>query len=171
MIITTGPFGYPAAALDIMGKKRTTTKKFLTKSKKLFSRPIPRLKFGYLSRNLISSSMDSSDGLSTCLNELSDQSKKQFVITKLPVNSDLIDFSRKNQLKFEKFVLNGGEEFELVCTVSPKNLSKVYKIAKKNKINIFEIGYVRKGKKVVFAKNGKYSTISDKGWKHFQRNS
>ena len=53
MIITTGPFGYPAAALDIMGKKRTTTKKFLTKSKKLFSRPIPRLKFGYLSRNLI----------------------------------------------------------------------------------------------------------------------
>ena len=171
MIITTGPFGYPAAALDIMGKKRITTKKFLTKSKKLFSRPIPRLKFGYLSRNLISSSMDSSDGLSTCLNELSDQSKKQFVITKLPVNSDLIDFSRKNKLKFEKFVLNGGEEFELVCTVSPKNLSKVYKIAKKNKINIFEIGYVRKGKKVVFAKNGKYSTISDKGWKHFQRNS
>ena len=164
-------FGYPAAALDIMGKKRITTKKFLTKSKKLFSRPIPRLKFGYLSRNLISSSMDSSDGLSTCLNELSDQSKKQFVITKLPVNSDLIDFSRKNKLKFEKFVLNGGEEFELVCTVSPKNLSKVYKIAKKNKINIFEIGYVRKGKKVVFAKNGKYSTISDKGWKHFQRNS
>ena len=171
IIITTGPFGYPAAALDIMGKKRITTKKFLTKSKKLFSRPTPRLKFGYLCRNLISSSMDSSDGLSTCLNELSDQSKKQFVITKLPVNSDLIDFSRKNKLKFEKFVLNGGEEFELVCTVSPKNLSKVYKIAKKNKINIFEIGYVRKGKKVVFAKNGKYSTISDKGWKHFQRNS
>ncbi len=115
--------------------------------------------------------MDSSDGLSTCLNELSNQSKKQFVITKLPVNSDLIDFSRKNKLKFEKFVLNGGEEFELVCTVSPKNLSKVNKIAKKNKISIFEIGYVRRGKKVVFTKNGKSSTISDKGWKHFQRNS
>ena len=171
IIITTGPFGYPAAALDIMGKKRITTKKFLTKSKKLFSRPTPRLKFGYLCRNLISSSMDSSDGLSTCLNELSSQSKKQFVITKLPVDSDLIDFSRKNKLKFEKFVLNGGEEFELVCTVSPKNLSKVNKIAKKNKISIFEIGYVRRGKKVVFVKNGTYSTISDKGWKHFQRNS
>ena len=58
-----------------------------------------------------------------------------------------------------------------MCTVSPKNLSKVNKIAKKNKISIFEIGYVRRGKKVVFVKNGTYSTISDKGWKHFQRNS
>ena len=72
--------------------KRMSTKNFLKKTKKLFSRPTPRLKFGYLARNLLSSSMDSSDGLSTCLNELSDQSKKQFVITKLPVNSDLIDF-------------------------------------------------------------------------------
>ena len=170
-IITTGPFGYQAAAIDIMKKKRMSTKNFLKKTKKLFSRPTPRLKFGYLARNLLSSSMDSSDGLSTCLNELSDQSKKQFVITKLPVNSDLIDFSQKNKLEYENFVLNGGEEFELVCTVSPKNLSKVNKIAKKNKIKIFEIGYIRRGKNVVFEKDGKYSLVFDKGWKHFERNS
>ena len=169
IIITTGPFGYQASALDIMNKKRKTTKEFLTKSKKLFFKPIPRLKFGYFARNLISSSIDSSDGLSTCLNELSNQSKKQFIITKLPVNSDLIDFSRKNKINFTKFVLNGGEEFELVCTVSSKNLSKIYKIAKKQKITLFEIGYVTSGKNVIFQKNAKRSTIHDKGWKHFQK--
>ena len=168
IIITTGPFGYQASALDIMNKKRKTTKEFLSKSKKLFFRPMPRLEFGYFARNLISSSIDSSDGLSTCLNELSVQSKKQFIITKLPVNSDLIDFSRKNRINFTKLVFDGGEEFELVCTVSPKNLPKIYKIAKKLKITLFEIGYVAKGKNVIFEKNGTQTIIQDKGWKHFQ---
>ena len=168
VIITTGAFGYQAAALDIMNKKRITTKKFLTKSKKLFFRPIPRLEFGYSARNLLSSSMDSSDGLSTCLNELSNQSRKQFVITKLPVNSDLVDFTTKNKMNLSNLVFNGGEEFELVCTVSVKNLPKIYKIAKRKKIKLFEIGYVARGKNVVSKSNGKRFTIHDKGWKHFQ---
>ena len=168
VIITTGAFGYQAAALDIMNKNRITTKKFLTKSKKLFFRPVPRLEFGYSARYLLSSSMDSSDGLSTCLNELSNQSRKQFVITKLPVNSDLIDFATKNKINLSNLVFNGGEEFELVCTVPPKNLPKIYKIAKKKKINLFEIGYVARGKNVVSESNGKCLTIHDKGWKHFE---
>ena len=168
VIITTGAFGYQAAALDIMNKKRITTKKFLSKSKKLFFKPVPRLEFGYSARNLLSSSMDSSDGLSTCLNELSNQSSKQFVITKLPVNSDLIDFATKNKINFANLVFNGGEEFELVCTISPNNLSKIYKIAKKLKINLFEIGYVRRGKNVISESDGKRLPIHDKGWKHFQ---
>ena len=169
IIITTGPFGYQAAAIEIITKKRKSSKNFLKKSKNLFDRPIPRLEFGYMSRNLISSSMDSSDGLSTCLNELSLQSKKQFVLTNLPVNSDLIDFSFKNKINFEKFVFNGGEEFELVCTVSPQNLPKIKNIAKKKKITLYEIGHVQKGKNVIYEKNGKRFIIYDKGWKHFQR--
>ena len=168
-IITTGSFGYQAAAIEIITKKRKATRKFLKKSKNLFYNPIPRLQFGYLCRNLISSSIDSSDGLSSCLNELSLQSKKQFILTKLPVNTDLIDFSLKNKINFEKFVFDGGEEFELVCTVSPKNLSKVKKIAKKEKILLFEIGYVKKGKNVIYEKSEKQFTVYDKGWKHFQR--
>jgi thiamine-monophosphate kinase len=168
VIITTGAFGYQAAALDIMNKKRVTTKKFLTKSKKLFFRPVPRLEFGYSARNLLSSSMDSSDGLSTCLNELSIQSRKKFVIKKLPVNSDLIDYATKNKLNLSNLIFNGGEEFELVCTVSPKNLAKIYRIAKKKKINLFEIGYVTRGKNVVSESHGKRLTVLDKGWKHFE---
>ncbi len=169
VIITTGPFGYTGAAIDMITKKRIATKKFRDKSMKLFSRPNPRLKFGYLTKKLLTSSIDSSDGLSTCLNELSTQSKKQFVITKLPVNSDLVDFSIKNKIKLEKLVFDGGEEFELVSTVSPKKLSKIKKIARKEKMRLFEIGYVKKGKNVIFEKNGKIYPVNDKGWKHFSR--
>ena len=168
LICTTGPFGYTSAAMEIILKKKKTIKKFSIKSKNLFFKPKPRLEFGYKSINHITSSMDSSDGLSSCLNEMSKQSKKKFLITKIPTNKDVIEFSEKNKINLNKLVFDGGEEFELVFTVAPKNLKKINALAKKNKINIFEIGHVSKGNGVFFD-NGKESfKIKDKGWQHFR---
>ena len=47
IICTTGPFGYTSSALEIIMKKRKSTKFFSTKSKNLFFKPKPRLKFGH----------------------------------------------------------------------------------------------------------------------------
>ena len=148
--------------------KRKSDKTFSTKSKNLFFKPKPRLKFGQESVNYITSSMDSSDGLSSCLNELSNQSKKKFLITKIPTNKDVIKFSEKNKIDLNKLVFDGGEEFELVFTVAPKNLKKIHALAKKNKISIFEIGYVSKGKGVFFDDGNESYKIKDKGWQHFR---
>ena len=114
VICTTGPFGYTAAALEIIMKRRKAIRSFSTKSKNLFFKPKPRLKFGQESVNYITSSMDSSDGLSSCLNELSNQSKKKFLITMIPTNNDVVEFSKKNKISLNKLVFDGGEEFELV---------------------------------------------------------
>ena len=168
VICTTGPFGYTAAALDIILQKRKTTKSFSTKSKNLFFKPKPRLKFSQKSIRYITSSMDSSDGLSSCLNEMSQQSKKKFVITKLPTNEDVKEFSIENETSLNKLVFDGGEEMELVFTVMPKNLRKIYMIAKKIKMNIFEIGYVTKGDGVFFDDDEESFRIKDKGWQHFR---
>ena len=61
-----------------------------------------------------------------------------------------------------KLVFDGGEEFELVFTVTPKNLKKIHALAKKNKINIFEIGHVSKGKGVFFDDGDNSYKIKDK---------
>ena len=167
VICTTGPFGYTSSALEIIMKKRKSTRFFSTKSKNLFFRPKPRLKFGQESVDYITSSMDSSDGLSSCLNEMSQQSKKKFLITKIPTNKDVIEFAEKNKTSLKKLVFDGGEEFELVFTVTPKNLKKIHTLAKKNKICIFEIGHVSKGKGVFFDDDDSYK-IKDKGWQHFR---
>ena len=167
IICTTGPFGYTLSALEIIMKKGKSTRFFSTKSKNLFFKPKPRLKFGQESVNYITSSMDSSDGLSSCLNEMSQQSKKKFLITKIPTNKDVIEFSEKNKTSLKKLVFDGGEEFELVFTVTPKNLKKIHTLAKKNKICIFEIGHVSKGKGVFFDDDDSYK-IKDKGWQHFR---
>ena len=168
IICTTGPFGYTSSALEIIMRKRTSTKKFSTKSKNLFFKPKPRLKFGHECMNYISSSMDSSDGLSSCLNELSNQSKKKFMITTIPTNKDVIEFATKNKISLNKLIFDGGEEFELVFTVTPKNLKKIHALAKKNKISIFEIGHVAKGKGVFFDDGDNSYKIKDEGWQHFR---
>ena len=168
IICTTGPFGYTAAALDIILKKRKSSKTFSTKSKNQFFKPKPRLEFGHKSISYTSSSIDSSDGLSSCLNELSIQSKKKFLITKIPTNNDVREFSEKNNTSLSRLVFDGGEEFELVFTVTPKNLKKIHALAKKNKISIFEIGQVSKGKGVFFDDGNNLFKIKDNGWQHFR---
>ena len=168
IICTTGAFGYTAAALEIMLKKKKSSKSFSTKSKNLFFKPKPRLEFGHKSANYTTSSIDSSDGLSSCLNELSNQNKKKFLITKIPTNKDVIGFSKKNGISLNRLVFDGGEEFELVFTTMPENLKKIHALAKKNKISIFEIGHVSKGKGVFFDDGDNLFKIKDNGWQHFR---
>ena len=168
IIITTGPFGYTSSALQILLKKKKSTKEFSNIAKTKFFHPIPRLKFGIACKNLLSSSIDSSDGLSSCLQELSASSKKRFVITKFPVKDDVKDFVSMNKLDLKDIILNGGEEFELVCTVPSKNLEKVKRNAKKLKVDLYEIGIVTRGKHVVLKNNTGQSRIIDGGWLHFQ---
>jgi len=168
IICTTGPFGYTSSALEIIMNKKKSTKVFSIKSKNLFFKPKLQLKFSHECVNFITSSMDSSDGLSSCLNELSNQSKKKFLITKIPTNNYVIKFSEKNKISLNKLIFDGGEEFELVFTIMPKNLKKIHTLAKKYKINIFEIGHVSKGKGVFFDDGDNSYKIKDKGWQHFR---
>jgi len=169
VIIASGPFGYTGAGLSILLKNKKCSKKFGAKAKRAVFKPNCRLMFGLKNKNYFSSSMDSSDGLSTTLNEMSSQSKKRFVINKLPTERDVFDFANSNNLDVNDLVFNGGEEYEIVATVNPSNLKKIKKYAKKNRIKLYEIGYVMKGKGVFFQKNGKLISIKDKGWHHFQK--
>lgn len=112
--------------------------------------------------------MDSSDGLSTCLNEMAKQSNKQFFIDKLPANPKLFEFASKNRLDPLNLVFNGGEEYEIVFTASQKNVKKLQAFAKKSKINLIEIGRVIQGNGVVFLHNDKKIILKDRGWKHLR---
>jgi thiamine-monophosphate kinase len=169
VIITSGPFGYTGAGLSILLKNKKCSKKFGTKAKNVVFKPNCRLMFGLKNKNYFSSSMDSSDGLSTTLNEMSSQSKKKFVITRMPSENDVFDFANLNKLNRSDLIFNAGEEYEIVATTSMSNLPKIKKYAKKHRIKLYEIGYVIKGKGVFYKKNGKLIRIKDEGWQHLQK--
>jgi len=169
VIITSGPFGYSGAGLSILLKNKNGSKKFKAKAKRAVFRPNCRLTFGLKNKNYFSSSMDSSDGLSTTLNEMSTQSKKKFVITRMPSENDVFDFASSNGLNANDLIFNSGEEYEIVATANTSNLTRIKKYAKKHRIKLYEIGYVTKGSGVFYKKDGKLIRIKDEGWQHLQK--
>ncbi|MGI0070323.1 MAG: thiamine-phosphate kinase, partial [Nitrosopumilaceae archaeon] len=161
-------FGYTSSGLEIILHNLKAETHFLKNSRKSVFMPTPRLEFGLKAAKYFSSSMDSSDGLSITLNDMCAQSRKRFVITRLPVGKDIVEFARKNRISLIDLVFCGGEEYEIVATVSQKNLGLVRKLARKFDIQYFEIGYVTSGKNVVLVDKEKERTIKRCGWIHLK---
>lgn len=168
-IFVTGPFGYTSAGLEILLKNGKGQDSFSKKAKNSVLNPKPKLKFCLKNKEYFSSSMDSSDGLSTTLNELAKQSNCKFVINCIPAVKGIEKFSKQHKKNLEGLVFHGGEEYETVFTASKKNRSKVISNAKLSKTPIIEIGFVTKGKDVFIEKNNKNVRLKDLGWRHFKK--
>ena len=167
LIFVTGPFGYTSVGLNTLLGIKKGKEVFLKKAINSVIKPKPKLDFGVKNKKYFSSSMDSSDGLSTTLNEMSKQSKNKFIINKIPASNDLEEYAKSYKLDLNNLVFNGGEEYEFVFTVPQKYKKIVEKKAKLTKTRIFEIGYVTSGKGVYVEKNNMFTRLKDGGWKHF----
>ena len=168
LIFVTGPFGYTSIGLNILLNNKKEKNNFVKKSIKSVINPKPKLSFGLKNKKYFSSSMDSSDGLSTTLNEMAKQSGKKFIVDQMPLNKDLEDYVKKKNLNLNSIIFNGGEEYEFVFTVPVKHRKNIIKNAKLLKTPIIEIGYVTSGKGVFLKNNNKNIIIKDLGWKHFK---
>lgn len=171
LIFVTGPFGYTAAGLKILLKRKKTAKSFAQKAIPSVLQPKPRLEFGLKARNYISSAMDSSDGLSTTLNEMSRQSKQKFIIDTIPTKKDVYEFAKDNKIDPIDLVFHGGEEYEFAFTVPKKFKTKILKIASQLNIPIVQVGQVTKGRGVYLKNNGNFLHLRDLGWHHFESHS
>jgi thiamine-monophosphate kinase len=167
LIFVTGPFGYTSAGLNMMLGKKRGKEVFVKKAIKSIIHAKPKLDFGLKNKKYFSSSMDSSDGLSTTLNEMANQSKKKFIINKIPALRDLEDHVKSYKLDLNELVFNGGEEYEFIFTIPPKYKKTIEKNASLLKTQIIEIGHVTSGKGVFIEKNNIFIHLKDSGWKHF----
>ena len=104
-------------------KNKKHSKKFGLKAKRAVFKPRSQLKIGLNCKNYFSSAMDSSDGLSTTLNEMSNQSGRRFIITSKPSEKDIFHFANLNRLDVNNLIFNGGEEYEIVATTNKSNFS------------------------------------------------
>ena len=168
LVFVTGPFGYTSIGLNILIKKKKEKSKFVEKSIKSVINPKPKLSFGLKNKKYFSSSMDSSDGLSTTLNEMAKQSGKKFIVNNIPSNKDLEDYAKKRNLNLNSIIFNGGEEYEFIFTIPVKYRKNIIKNAKLLKTPIIEIGYVTAGKGVFLKNADKNIIVKDLGWKHFK---
>ena len=168
IVFVTGPFGYTSVGLNMLLGKKKGKESFTKKSIKSVINPKPKLDFGLKNKKYFSSSMDSSDGLSTTLNEMSKQSKNKFIINNIPSMKDLEDFAKSQKLNLNNLIFHGGEEYEFIFTTSPKYRNIIKKNARMCKIPIIEIGHVTSGKGVFVEKQDSVVRLKDLGWKHFR---
>ena len=163
LIFVTGPFGLTGAGFHILLKKIKSQNPYAKKAINSVLRPKPRFEFGLKSKKFLSSSMDSSDGLSTTLNEMVKQSNCKFVLHTLPTDNNTIQFAKKRKQNLNSLVFHTGEEYEFAFTIPKKYKSHIVKIASMTKTPIIEIGEVYSGKGV-FLNNDK---LYDMGYHHF----
>ena len=110
--------------------------------------------------------MDISDGLSSEILHLCSQSNLGCVVyeDKLPVSEETKNAAFKFELDPTACALSGGEDYELVFTIDPKDYEK---LAGNDQISI--IGYMtepEKGRKIL-TKGGNSFDLTAQGWNAF----
>ncbi|MEM0232285.1 MAG: thiamine-phosphate kinase [Candidatus Methanomethylicaceae archaeon] len=170
IIAVTGNFGDTAAAYKILLEGYKAPKKLRRILCKKIYNPEARLNLGIklAEANIVSSSMDSSDGLAFTLNELSKSSNVCFKIYNIPISKEAMEFAKLHSLDPINLALYGGEEYEIVFTIKKDYWEEALKIAKENKCNLIKIGEVERGKGVIFVKESEEIIIPSKGWEHLK---
>ena len=170
-VIVSGEFGYSSAGLQILINNAKAYGQFRIKAISSVLEPQPAQKFGLSLANLFSASLDSSDGLGISLYEIARQSDVDILIDNIPSASGIYGFARKNQLDPKQLIFRGGEEYEIIATVSQRNLIKAKAISQRAQMELHIIGKVVKGHGKVLLREGKadkYSELEEKGYIHFE---
>lgn len=160
-IYVTGEVGESAAALHLLAAGKI-------KKRDVF--PNPRIAMGeWLVRNRIANSaIDISDGLSTDLSHICEESGLGANIdaAAIPIHSAArtlsTSYPASSGLSLE-LALHGGEDYELLFT-APKSK----RVSGRAGVKVTKIGEIVREKKMFLIQNGKRTLLLPHGWEHFQ---
>lgn len=159
-IYVTGELGGGSAALrDLLARKRVRSQDFPR-----HFHPVPRVAIGKIlrARNLATAMIDLSDGLSTDLTHLCEESGvgAEIFASELP----RARVGRKHRLVHVELALHGGEDYELLFT-APARLRIPRSIAG---VPITPIGRMTRNRKILLRReDGSLKKLEPKGWQHF----
>ncbi len=171
LIFITGSPGDSSLGLMMLEKSNGRIKKNNLVKKHLD--PVPRVKAGLeIARQKIASSMiDISDGLAADLKHILEQSQSGAVInlSQLPLSPSYRKNVSAYTNQFYYPALCGGEDYELLFTVSPEKKQSAEKLAEKTGIPITCIGEITSCSAglVILDENGKKFTLKRSGYTHF----
>ena len=167
ILAVTGLFGNTTVGLMFLTQNIHLTKNIPNIFVESVYSPNAKLKEGLLlsKSGVITSSIDSSDGLAHSLGELSRINNIGFEIDSVPITREAYDYSRKNNYQDYEIAFYGGEEYEIIFTVSEKNWNIVRNTFASNGLNLYKIGKVIKEKKIFLSKNN--VVLEPVGWEHF----
>ncbi|MFB4166044.1 thiamine-phosphate kinase [Alteribacillus sp. JSM 102045] len=171
-VFLTNPTGRSAAGLQLLLNKGRLSE-FNETEKVLLAhhqKPIPKVAAGRTALKLHAGIAlnDISDGLASEAFEIADASGTAIELFKnqIPVAEELLMFSDE---RYWKWILYGGEDFELIGTVNEKNWPKLQDAMKSEGMLIYEIGRVTEGRpSVTLIDDDKKISLQKEGYNHFK---
>lgn len=129
----------------------------------------PRLALGRALRGRASAAMDVSDGLLGDLAKLTRASKVGATIdlSRLPISPALA--ARADRDRCERYVLNGGDDYELLFTLPPELAAQAGTLAAAAGCALHRIGEIVAGDAVTCLRDGRVESIEEHGFDHFAR--
>lgn len=132
-------------------------------------RPDPRVGWGMVlgQEHLATAMIDLSDGLSSDLNHLCHESKVGALIESslLPIDPYVTELCGRRALDPLQLALHGGEDFELLFTVRPENVSRLPK--RVDGVGITHIGEITSTGEVRISEGTRVWRLKPGGWQHF----
>lgn len=165
IICVSGYLGLSRAGLSILQSKKYLIDEFRTLiDAHLLPCPPLSLAQALSKTKKISAMIDISDGLVGDLIKLAKVNKVGFRIfkEKILLSSTLKKFAKKIKKEPLDFALRGGEDYELLFTVSPENIKEIKNISSL----ITEIGEITKDN-YILKSVGKEMVLPDMGYNHF----
>ena len=175
-LFVTGTLGGAAAGLELLEQgarlqksQGRTLKEHAVQALLLkHLQPEPRMSWGALlsEQRLATAMIDLSDGLSSDLAHLCEASRvgARIDAARLPLHPALKSFSEKD-FDTHALALNGGEDFELLFTVRPRDLKRMP--TELDGVHAAYIGDVTEEQDIKLIKDSEISSLRPGGFKHF----
>jgi thiamine-monophosphate kinase len=174
VIFSTGFLGDSKAGLHLILNEIDADNETLEALLKAHLVPEPHLREGrFLARRSgVNAAIDTSDGLSSDIAHIVEESRvgARLFADKIPVSQNLKDFCTRLDFRPLEFALSGGEDYTLLCTISPHSADKIAKAFQKEfKRPLFPIGEIIDQKKIELVyPDGRTKPITPTGWDHFK---
>ena len=146
LLFVTGTLGDSAAGCHLLrsaGRKErgTSGSSFLVRR---HLRPTARWQEGRLLRHLASAMIDLSDGLSSDLGHLCDESGVGAVVgaSLLPLSRAMRAFCRRYRKDPLRYALDGGEDYELLFSVPARRTKRLYDLIRRGALRATAIGKI-----------------------------
>ncbi|NIM45496.1 MAG: thiamine-phosphate kinase [Nitrososphaeria archaeon] len=168
-VVTTGLFGLHALGLEILLEGIQPKSNLERLAVQKFTSPMARVDEGGLavSSGAVTASIDSSDGLLYSLYEIAEHSDVKISIDSLPAYPGIKEAALRYGFSWERLVLGGGEEYELIFTVIRDRWEELENMFSSRGLELLKIGRVEEGSGVYLIEEGMHRRLERTGWEHF----
>jgi thiamine-monophosphate kinase len=175
LLAVNNKFGLTGVGFDILLHRDENAKEFSKYREAINSvlEPNGLGKESYIlaDNKLATASIDSSDGLSKTLKDLSLSNPN--LGFEIDFNDNLIhekatEYSKEFSISLEKLVFEGGEEFIHLFAIDPNDFVKAQRLVKSKGGRLLRVGKAISDEKIYFLKKGKRFDLKNQGYEHFK---